>query len=142
MRNGEYILVVAPKDYPGKKYRGRYCYEHILVYWQNTGELPKDGEIIHHIDGNKHNNIFSNLRKMSTEEHTMKHAEGKKRTMVRLRCPVCGILFTREKRQTHLGGKPSSVTCCCRKCSGRYASIPYATRLELQKKNVISIFAI
>ena len=33
MINGDYILVVAPDDYPGVRYREKYCYEHYLVYW-------------------------------------------------------------------------------------------------------------
>ena len=45
MINGDYILVVAPPDYPGVKYRGRYCYEHRLVWWKEHNFLPKDDEI-------------------------------------------------------------------------------------------------
>ena len=31
MKSGNYILIKAPDNYPGKKYRGKYCYEHHYV---------------------------------------------------------------------------------------------------------------
>ena len=42
MKNGDYILVKAPTNYPGKKYRNKYCYEHHLVYWQHYGIIPNN----------------------------------------------------------------------------------------------------
>lgn len=35
MKNGDYILVIAPDWYRGKRYRGKYCYEHHLVKENN-----------------------------------------------------------------------------------------------------------
>lgn len=61
MKNGDYLLAVAPENYPGKRYRGRYCSEHTLVYWQHYGIVPNKDEVIHHIDGNKHNNDITIL---------------------------------------------------------------------------------
>lgn len=40
MRCGPYILIIPPPEYPGKKYRGRYAYEHHVVWWENTGGDP------------------------------------------------------------------------------------------------------
>lgn len=34
VKNGPYELVIAPEEYPGKKYRGRYAYEHRVNYWR------------------------------------------------------------------------------------------------------------
>ena len=53
MRNGKYVLVIAPKEYPGCKYRNKYIYKHVLVWWQHTGELPILNKIIIH-----HNDTF------------------------------------------------------------------------------------
>lgn len=50
MKNGKYVLIVAPTEYPGTRYRGKYCYEHTYVFWKHTGVLPKKGEIVHHKD--------------------------------------------------------------------------------------------
>jgi HNH endonuclease. len=51
-----------------------YVSEHVLVWEQAHPDDPiKDGEIIHHIDGDKLNNAPDNLQKMSKAEHR-KHA--------------------------------------------------------------------
>lgn len=73
MKNGDYLLIVAPKDYPGKKYRNKYCYEHHYVWWKNTGELISYEDSLHHINGDKHDNRFENLEKVSRREHPSKH---------------------------------------------------------------------
>ena len=73
MRNGPHELVVAPKAFPGKKYRGKYCYKHSLVWWQKSGELAKEGEVIHHVNGNKRDNRFCNLEKHTKSGHGKLH---------------------------------------------------------------------
>jgi hypothetical protein len=90
MRNGKYILVKAPQDYPGLKYRGRYVYEHHLNWWLSTGELVLPGYVIHHIDENKHNNSIDNLVLLSANEHNKEHAElAKDKHRVSVNCFVC-----------------------------------------------------
>ena len=123
MINGDYILVKAPEDFIGKKYRGRYCYEHHLVYWQHYHIVPKDDEVIHHIDGNKHNNDISNLELISKSEHSANHTRKRGKTMVLLRCPACQKEFVRVKSNTYLV-KSNSVTCCSRACIGRFTNLP------------------
>jgi hypothetical protein len=74
MKNGEYIMVVAPEYYPGKRYRQRYVYEHVLVWWLNTGEvINTKTHLVHHINENKHDNIFSNLELLTRSEHSKHH---------------------------------------------------------------------
>ena len=97
MKNGDYTLVRAPDEYPGTKYRGRYCYEHLLVFWQTHGFLPKNGEIVHHKDGNKHNNSPDNLALMKTSEHVSMHKKEQSKNYVELICPGCQKVFVREK---------------------------------------------
>lgn len=89
MINGDYILVVAPDDYPGVRYREKYCYEHYLVYWQEYGVLPNKDEIIHHIDGDKHNNVPQNLQLMKRKEHTVLHNTARLTSLVILKCIGC-----------------------------------------------------
>lgn len=122
MKNGPYILVKAPENYPGKRYRGKYCYEHILVYWQNTNTLPSENEQIHHKDGDKHNNVFSNLEKININEHKILHGEIMLSACVKFKCPWCGVIFLKEKRNSHLikGGK---YTACSRSCSGNISGL-------------------
>lgn len=113
MRNGPYILVVAPKEYPGKKYRGRYCYKHSLVWWEATGEIVGVGQIIHHTNENKHDNRIENLELMTTNEHSSHHGGRVAARSVRLGvCPSCGNQFVQKKR-------PVQVF-CSRRCIGLY----------------------
>lgn len=90
MKNGPYELVKAPEEYPGKRYRGKYVYEHQLVWWQNTGELVPDDYIIHHKDENKRNNTFSNLELKSRAVHTAEHNEVK---TIKVICDWCKCKF-------------------------------------------------
>lgn len=73
MKNGPYELVVAPPGFPGKRYRGRYAYEHTVVWWQHTGEVPGPDETIHHKNENKRDNRFDNLERKTRSRHTRDH---------------------------------------------------------------------
>lgn len=127
MINGDYIMVVAPDNYPGIKYRGRYCYEHYLVFWQTYGIVPKDDEIIHHKDEDKHHNVPDNLELMKRKDHATLHNKKRLCSLVLLKCPGCQKLFIREKRNSFLQ-KGGTYTCCSRKCIGIITA--------LQKKNM------
>lgn len=139
MMTSEYILIKAPKDYPGKVYNIQnclYCSEHIYVYWKQTGILPKTNEVIHHIDGNKHNNDITNLQLMSVEEHNkLHHKKYDDKVMI---CPECGQEFVwtykqqakhyssdKFRKQTILGKYCGPF--CSKSCAGRYTR-----RLQLQ----------
>ena len=139
MKNGKYILVKAPDDFPGKKYRKKYVYEHILVYWQTYGVLPKSNEIIHHKDENTHNNDPSNLELKSRNKHSTEHNLERKKTYVELRCPNCDKIFVREKRNTYLT-KGHGVTCCSRKCIGYYTNLPQTVKQQKLKNIFIREF--
>jgi hypothetical protein len=73
MKNGPYELVIAPADYPGKKYRGKYIYQHYLIWWQTTGQLVKSGHLIHHQNEQKRDNRFENLQEKERGKHTKDH---------------------------------------------------------------------
>lgn len=139
MKNGKYELVVAPENYPGKKYRGRYCYEHHLVWWQHTGELPADDEVIHHINGDKRDNTFSNLARLTTVKHNLEHANG--RLMCKIQCPSCGKIFYRERKNTHLI-KNTKLDFCSRGCIGKFNFKSKTTEeiKEAQRNNILKIF--
>lgn len=76
MRNGPYELVVAPPEYPGKRYRGRYCYEHHLVWWLHTGVLPQYGCDIHYKNGDRRDNQWANLEEKLKSKHSSDHHPG------------------------------------------------------------------
>ena len=96
MKNGPYILVFAPDKYPGLKYRGKYIYEHHLVWWENTETVVPKNYTIHHKNGNKIDNRFENLEVIHKSRHCRLHRTPKK--MILLICKDCGIPFQRENR--------------------------------------------
>ena len=64
---------VKPTTY--RKQYGRH--QHRVVAEQMLGRPLKPSEIVHHIDGNKHNNDPSNLQVMTQAEHIREHFHGK-----------------------------------------------------------------
>lgn len=131
MKNGDYIMVIAPPEFPGKKYRSKYCYEHHLVYWQTYGIIPDKNEIIHHKDENKHNNDPGNLELKTRKKHSQEHNFQRGKVMVELKCPYCQNNFIKEKRQTYLQKPNVNYTCCSRKCLG---SFTHLSKIEQTKR--------
>lgn len=120
VRNGDYNLAIAPSEYPGRRYHHDYCLEHHLVWWDNTGEVVTEDEVIHHKNGDKTDNRFENLKKMSRAEHASHHASTG-RTIAILKCPECGSIFERERRSTHLSNPSRKATFCTKSCAGKFA---------------------
>lgn len=144
MKNGPYELILAPPDYPGTLYRGMYAYEHHIVYWQHTGHVLESGEEIHHKNGNRRDNDFDNLELITGYDHRSLHGRQQGKNMVRLKCPVCDIIFVKEKRQTHLQHPGSTFTFCSQECSRRFRTIikrsEEGIKQQLIRENVIEEF--
>lgn len=137
MKNGEYELVIAPEDYPGKKYRDRYISKHVYIYWKYYGIVPKEDEIIHHIDGNKHNNNIENLILMKRNEHVKLHNHLSQ--IVELKCPGCGKIFYRKKGDSFLV-KKNKCTCCSYRCVGIMTNLSKEEKEKRISENLIRIF--
>jgi hypothetical protein len=122
MRNGKYELVVAPHDYPGMRYRGRYCYEHILVWWQNAGKIPPKGYEIHHINMDHRDNRFSNLQLVSSSDHRKLHgamiSKKSRESLPKIHCHLCKGEFSlkgsiyRARLKKNKSGKLYCTTDC------------------------------
>lgn len=119
MRNGPYELVVAPADWPGKRYRGRYCYEHHLVWWQHTGSLPKDGYVIHHRNKNKRDNRIENLEEKGRAEHTAEHNQV---DVLDLLCTWCGkkIELKPHRYRSRVRASRYGKVFCSRSCGAKH----------------------
>lgn len=46
---------------------------HVVVMERHIGRRLDADEVVHHIDGNKHNNDLSNLQLMKRADHTRLH---------------------------------------------------------------------
>lgn len=110
MRNGKYVLVFAPQEYAGMRYRDKYCYEHHLVWWKHYNDVIAKDYVIHHINGNTHDNRIENLQKMLRVLHSKHHSRVK--VFIEYTCKNCGIVFKRRKGATGIF--------CSRKCIGLY----------------------
>jgi hypothetical protein len=112
MRNWKYILIIAPEHYPWKKYRNRYAYEHHVNRWKCFDYIINNNEVVHHKDGNTHNNNINNLCLMTKEEHNWLCEW---LTMVELECPICSkhFMFPKKNISTH----PNAT--CSRSCWGK-----------------------
>jgi hypothetical protein len=119
MKNGEYIFVIAPDDYPGKKYRNRYCYEHTLVVWRKYGRVPAKGEEIHHLNGNKHDNSIQNVQLITSDEHKKLHGVMRAVEPINVKCAFCGQLFKLAPKHYNWRKKNNQAMHCSRSCSVR-----------------------
>jgi len=88
----------------GKIKKGtKYVYEHRLVYELYSGEKLKKGDVVHHVNGDKTDNRFYNLRKMSLQEHSRQHtiedAEKKGYRIGPYFCIDCGAEVTHKAKR-------------------------------------------
>lgn len=69
-----YVLILKP-GHP----RARRCYVNRshLVWEESNGRYVQPGEVIHHIDGSRDNDIIENLQIMTQGEHSSLHHRGR-----------------------------------------------------------------
>lgn len=80
-----YLMCLKPDWYTGRK-GSKHIFVHSLVMCQHLGitEIPK-GYVVHHIDGNKHNNDIDNLALLTVSGHSKLHnIMGRSRKVQRL----------------------------------------------------------
>lgn len=86
------------------------------------GRVLDRSEEVDHVDEDRLNDALENLQILTRAENSRKSNVLKGRKFVTLRCPGCGKLFEREKRQTHLQ-KRARFTACSRNCSGKFGAM-------------------
>jgi hypothetical protein len=119
MKNGPYELLVAPENYPGKKYRGRYAYAHHISYWTAFGVTVLPGQVIHHLNGDKMDNRIENLDLTTSSEHSKMHGKKKPYT---INCVSCKKDFDilPSKYRTRLRRNKSSYVFCSTSCGAKF----------------------
>jgi hypothetical protein len=70
---GGYVYIYMP-DHPNARRNGA-VQEHRLIMEKHLGRYLADDEIVHHIDGNKQNNLIENLELMKRGQHSHHHFE-------------------------------------------------------------------
>jgi len=123
MKNGKYVLLIAPENYPGKKYRNRYCYEHHFVWWKFNGFVPSNGMEIHHLNGNHTDNNISNLRLVTSHEHRKLHGEIYRQNSLRkFNCGFCGKEVLKNNRYLNMKLKQNKYNklFCSRSCGAKH----------------------
>ena len=99
MASNGYILLRVGIKHPLADVRG-YAYEHRVVAEKKIGRALKPNEHVHHIDGDKTNNVPENLEVLLSVEHHFRHRikesnlkhPFEKNTTVRCKCG-CGEAF-------------------------------------------------
>lgn len=134
---GNYTYAVV-KNHPKATKHG-YVYHHRIVIENHIGRQLEDHEVIHHLNGDRKDNRVDNLILMTNSEHTTIHNLMKGSLVCELRCPTCGKVFVRERRQTYLA-KGGTRAFCSRQCNGRFPKPSPDNPVPTEIVNVISVY--
>lgn len=89
-QGGGYRYCRTEPPHPKRNSNNLYPLHRVLME-NKLGRLLEKGEIVHHKDGDKRNNIIDNLEVLSNVEHAKLHA--KRVSRITIKCPICGRLF-------------------------------------------------
>jgi len=103
--------------------------------------LLNDDECIHHKDEDRMNNEFDNLELMEKDVHSSYHTLKRGKNMVTIKCPKCGYVFNRARRNTHLVKKKSHMTFYSKKCIGKFSfhtkKLNIKDRIKIGRESII-----
>ena len=113
-KNG-YVRLVGngTKDMPDyEKMKGQGgIYEHHQVWFENTGHVVQDGEVVHHKDLNKRNNKFDNLQLMTDLEHKLLHADINKSSLPQFNSNIDFVI--RNGKKVFFVPQKTEITAIC-----------------------------
>jgi len=113
----------------GKKYL-----EHRYIMQQHIGRELTKTEVVHHIDGNKHNNDIENLELNNSKEHLKYHAQIKSLTTerIKIKCPECNKYIIISKKYYYWKKKNGQKNFYCSNiCKGLSANLPHNINPEI-----------
>lgn len=109
VKKGEYLYAIV-RNHPNRT-KNDYVLHHRIVMENHLNRILEEGEIIHHLDGNKHNNVIGNLEVMKLSDHSRLHAKENVQIFVKIKCPVCLKLGWVLREKTHIVNKKKFTTC-------------------------------
>lgn len=121
-KEGRRYAVLNPIDKASDIKRKTISYARYLMSVKEKRFL-NDNEEVDHIDENKMNDDINNLQILTKKENIAKEKKFIGKKMVELKCPCCGKVFSRERRNSHLVKGRGLYTACSRKCSTKFGAI-------------------
>lgn len=111
------VLLYDSKKENGKNSTVSYARYLMAVH---LGRYLNKEEQVDHINGNRLDDYIENLQILTRKENNLKTAieRGATKVIVDLKCPGCGITFSKAYNQTHYV-KGGNYTSCSRTCSGK-----------------------
>lgn len=118
VKKGDYAYAVVP-EHPRATKHG-YVLVHRIVVENHLNRLLNANEVVHHKNGQMHDNRLENLEVLTNSKHAKHHAHSKGQMRIVFRCPSCGCLFERPKGSIQGTKRKISVSCSI-KCRGRFS---------------------
>jgi len=110
------------KLYVVDEYGARVVEEHRYVMENKIGRRLGAAEVVHHIDGNKHNNEISNLEIVGRVHHARHHALKQAPSQIVVECSWCGKQFSLPPSvyRARISRSLSNKLFCSRSCGTKH----------------------
>ena len=120
-KGGGYEYARTLPIHPKANAKGLYPLHRVLVE-NRLGRLLQSTEIPHHIDGNKFNNVDSNIDVLTKEEHDRLHSTERTLPLTKVNCGYCGTKFEVKHSDYMLRMRRSKtgLLFCSRSCGTKY----------------------